>query len=125
VKWKDSLKHWRAQRSLTKPQVVINENTGNPAIVDMLLEEVEELRLALLANNEHEIIDACDDIVVLSSNHVAQSGYDIDLTMKETLKEISSRKGAINPTTGKWTKDPNQDPSTLYKANYTTCRVKS
>jgi len=125
MKWKDSLKHWRKNRGLTTPQISINQETGNPAIIDMLLEEVEELRLALLDNNEHEIIDACNDLIVLSANHVAQSGYDIDLTMKETLKEISSREGSINPTTGKWQKDKAQDPSTLYKADYSTCKLKS
>ena len=125
MKWKDSLKHWRNSRGLTKPQIVINKETGNPAIVDMLLEEVEELRLAILAGDEHEIVDASNDLIVLSSNNLAQYNYDVDLTMKETLKEISSREGSINSTTGKWTKDPNQDPSTLYKADYSTCKLKS
>jgi hypothetical protein len=54
-----------------------------------------------------------------------------DLAMKQTLKEISSRK--IDPAKeadwnagklDKWPKDPNQDPSTLYKANYNLCRTK-
>jgi hypothetical protein len=38
--------------------------------------------------------------------------------MAETLLEINSRKGSVDPLTGKWQKDKDQDPSTLYKANY-------
>jgi len=92
----------------------------------MLLEEVEELRLAILANNEHEIIDGCDDLIVLSSNHIAQSGYDVDLTMKETLKEISSREGAINPATGKWEKFKTPEAKAKwYKADYSRCKLRS
>ncbi len=125
MKWKDSLRIWREDRGLTEPQVSINKETGNPAIIDMLLEEVEELRLALLNNDEHEIIDACNDLIVLSSNHVAQSGYDLDLTMKETLKEINSRTGSINEVTGKWEKFKTQEAKAKwYKANYKTCRIK-
>lgn len=125
MKWKDSLKIWREDRGLIEPQVSINKETGNPAIIDMLLEEVEELRLALLNNDEHEIIDACDDLIVLSSNHIAQSGYNLDLTMKETLKEINSRTGSINETTGKWEKFKTQEAKAKwYKANYSTCRIK-
>jgi len=125
MKWKDGLKHWRKERGLTTPQVQINKETGNPAIIDMMLEEVEELRLALLANNEHEIIDACDDLIVLSSNHIAQSGYDVDLTMKETVKEISSRTGEIDSTTGKWTKYHTPEAQAKwYKADYSTCKLK-
>lgn len=126
MKWKDSLKTWRENRGLTEPQVSINKETGNPAIIDMLLEEVEELRLALLNNDEHEIIDACNDLIVLSSNHVAQSGYDLDLTMKETLKEINSRTGSINENTGKWEKfKTSEAKAKWYKANYKTCRIKN
>jgi len=125
MKWKDGLRNWRKNRNLTTPQISINKETGNPAIVDMLLEEVEELRLALLNNDEHEIIDACDDLIVLSANHIAQSGYDVDLTMKETLKEISSREGAINPSTGKWEKFTTPEAKAKwYKASYKKCKIK-
>ena len=54
-------------------------------------------------------------------------GYDNDKCMDETVKEISSRKqdpiqqelwfkSGYDGT--KWMKDLNQDPSTLYKADY-------
>lgn len=91
----------------------------------MLLEEVYELKDAILAGDEHEIIDALADTIVLSSNHIGQMKYDLDLVMKETLKEISSRRGSINQETGKWEKDKSQDPTNLYKANYKTCKVNS
>jgi len=125
MKWKDSLRKWRQERGLTKPQDNTNKETGNPAIVDMLLEEVDELKKAILEGDTHEIIDALADTIVLSSNHIGQLKYDLDLVMKEVFKEISSRRGSINPKTGKWEKDKSQDPKTLYKANYGTCKVKS
>jgi len=125
MKWKDGLKHWRKERSLTTPQVSINEETGNPAIIDMLSEETTELKHALLTSNEHEEIDACADHIVLASNHIAQKGYDIDLVMKEVIKEISSRTGEINPTTGKWTKYRTPEAQAKwYKADYSTCKLR-
>ena len=59
-------------------------------------------------------------------------GYSVSLVMKETIKEISSRKQdpeqsedwAVNGPSGKWKKDRQQDESTLYKANYNLCKNK-
>jgi len=124
MKWKDSLKHWRIARGLITPQVSINKETGNPAIVDMLTEETEELKSALSSNDEHEEIDSCADHIVLAANHIAQKGYDLDLVMKEVLKEINSRTGAINPVTGKWTKfKTTEAKDKWYKADYSTCKL--
>ena len=124
MKWKHSLRKWRKDRNLKEPQSDINDITGNPAIVDMLEEETQELKDALLNLDEHEEIDACADHIVLAANHIEQKGYDLDLVMKEVLKEISSRVGSINLETGKWEKDRSQDPDTLYKADYSTCKIK-
>jgi hypothetical protein len=57
-------------------------------------------------------------------------GFDFDKCMLETIKEISSRnqdpiqkeEWAKNGINGKWQKDKNQDKSTLYKANYESCK---
>ena len=125
MKWKIALRKWRDKRGLIKPQT--NE------IVSMLQEEVNELQSAINNNDEDEIIDALSDIIVFATNHMEQMRYDLDLVMKETIKEISSRKQDIvqakrwknNPELKekeKWQKDKNQDPSTLYKANYSRCR---
>lgn len=124
MKWKQGLTKFRKDRGLTKPQVSINQETGNPAIIDMLLEEVEELRLALLSGDIHEEVDACNDLIVLSSNHLGQLGYDVDLTMKETVKEISSRTGDINHITGKWEKfKTSEAQAKWYHADYKKCKL--
>jgi hypothetical protein len=62
--------------------------------------------------------------VQYSGQTLALLEYDANKCMEECLKEISSRQGSINKDTGKWIKDPNQDPSTLYKADYSLCRKK-
>ena len=125
MKWKNNLRNWRQERGLTTPQVAINKDTGNPAIIDMLSEETTELKHALLTSNEHEEIDACADHIVLAANHIAQKGYDLDLVMKEVLKEISSRTGEVNPATGKWTKYRTPEAQAKwYKASYKKCKLK-
>lgn len=58
-------------------------------------------------------------------------GYDPYKSMIETIKEISSRKQDPKQAAewesgkkeGKWMKDKNQDPSTLYKADYNSCKI--
>ena len=57
-------------------------------------------------------------------------GYDYLKCLDETIKEISSRKQdpnqkrdwELNGVSGKWQKDLNQDKSTLYKADYNSCK---
>jgi len=66
-------------------------------------------------------------------NQIEERGYIVDLVMKQVVKEISSRKqdpeqaalwasqgGNINGD--KWQKNKNQDPDTLYKADYSKCK---
>ena len=84
----------------------------------MLNEEVRELTDAVLKKDEHEIIDALNDIRVLVTGALWKLGQDPDASTLETCKEILSRKGGFNAVTGKWEKDKNQDKSTLYKADY-------
>lgn len=67
-------------------------------------------------------------------NTVKELGFDFVKCMDECLKEISSRKqdpdqklkweaqgGSLGE---KWQKDLNQNPDTLYKADYKKCRIK-
>ena len=50
--------------------------------------------------------------------------YDLDKVMHETIKEISSRTGAMNESTGKWTKFTTPEAQALwYKADYSTCKL--
>lgn len=90
----------------------------------MLVEELnEELRAAIDTNDEHEQVDALCDIIVIATGALYKKGYHPELAMKQVVKEITSRNGKIGPT-GKWEKDKNQDPDTLYKADYTLARRK-
>lgn len=58
-------------------------------------------------------------------------GYDFEKCMLETIKEISSRRQdpkqfcdwVENGASGKWLKNQNQDPETLYKADYEMCKL--
>lgn len=126
MKWKEGLRKWREQRGLTEPQT--------QAIVKMITEELDELGQGIESSNEHEIIDALADIIVLSANHIGQMGYDLDLVMKEVVKEISSRqqdpeqadrwaKGNKRPDE-KWKKDTSEEAkSKWYVADFSTCKT--
>lgn len=81
-------------------------------------EEVKELKKALAENNEYETVDAYCDLIVVAVGALYKLGYNPERALRQTYYEISSRLGSINKSTGKWQKDPNQSPSTLYKANY-------
>ena len=86
---------------------------------NMLAEELEEFEDATQNADEHEQVDALADTVVLAVGALHKMGYDPEAVLTETLKEINSRQGELNEATGKWEKDRNQDPTTLYKAVYT------
>ena len=68
-------------------------------------------------------------IIFISFDLIEIYGHDAIECLKETIKEISSRKQdpkqkrdwEFNGVSGKWQKDINQDPKTLYKANYSKC----
>lgn len=85
----------------------------------MLLSEFEELVTALLKDDLYETVDALCDIIVVAAGGLHKLGYDPEAAVKETVKEIRSRKGEVDPTTGKWEKDRLQDQDTMYKAAYT------
>lgn len=86
----------------------------------ILASEVDEY-FYNVKNNKLVVDDLCD-IIVVAVGTLNKLGYDPTLALEETVKEISSRKGAFNESTGKWQKFVNQDPDTLYKANYDTCK---
>ena len=67
-------------------------------------------------------IDALCDIIVFAVNAIESKGYDAEACMSETIKEISSRTGAYNPTTKKWEKFKTTEAKALwYKADYSKC----
>jgi len=55
---------------------------------------------------------------------VEQLGYRFESCMAETLKEIDSRVGSVNPETGKWEKDRSpKAQAKWYKADYSRCKL--
>lgn len=102
--------------------------------VDKLKEELQELIDGIITNNTDEIVDALSDIIVIATGELTKLKYNPELVLKQTVKEISSRQqdpeqakawAAGNRQPGeKWNKDKSQDPSTLYTADYSTCKFK-
>ena len=68
--------------------------------------------------SEEEKVDAYCDIIILSIGAILKLGYEPNLALKETVKEISHRKGSMGKD-GKWQKEITGNE---YKANYKTCR---
>tara|TARA_R110000744_G_scaffold355344_1_gene461864 strand:+ start:1463 stop:1858 length:396 start_codon:yes stop_codon:yes gene_type:complete len=100
----DSVIRWNDERCLK------DFNKGNEYY--MLKEELTEF---VDADIEHDMIDALCDIIVVAVGSINKLGYNVDVAMNETLKEIHSRTGTINNQTGKFEKDKNVK---TYKANY-------
>ena len=155
MKWIDSLRKWREDRGITYQ--------GEEVYDQMMIEEDNEYYEAHRNDDWHEKVDAICDKIVLTENQIALMpnspngketkklyrsmvkkfkedlrglGVDPDLAMKQTLKEISSRKqdpvqaerweklkADGKPIQEKWQKDRKQDPSTLYKADYKLARL--
>lgn len=106
---------------------------GDTAVAK-LKEELQELVDGIITNNTDEIVDALSDIIVIATGELTKLKYNPELVLKQTVKEISSRQqdpeqakawAAGNKQPGeKWKKDKSQDPSTLYTADYSTCKFK-
>ena len=105
---------WQEERNLTEFVA--------PYEHSLLVEELQEFYMAYSEDNEHEMVDALCDIIVVAVGSLNKLGYDPKSALSETLKEINCRVGSVNKSTGKWKKDPNQDPATLYKAEYNSAR---
>ena len=101
---------WNQERGLLEAKFD-KDNEEN-----MLWEECMEFQEA---KDPEEMIDALADIIVVAIGTMFKLGYKPNDVMYETLKEITSRTGSINPETGKWEKDPN---AKTYKANYAKCK---
>ena len=54
-----------------------------------------------------------------------QYGFNFEIAMRETIKEISSRTGAYDENAKKWVKDESDEAKAKwYKANYELARIK-
>ena len=94
---------WASERGL------LHIEWDKPAHASFLAEELSEFLRAKDGSGE---IDALCDIIVFAVNAMRVRGYDPNIAMDETLKEINSRTGAFNSDTGKWAKK-----ASLHKAN--------
>ena len=90
----DLIKKFNTDRNLT------NFDWGTESA--NILEEFHEFLKASVEDNENGQVDALADIIVFSVGALHKMGYNPESVMQETLKEILSRKGELNESTGKW-----------------------
>ena len=98
-----------------------------------LEEELQEFREAYEANDIEGMIDALQDLTVIAAGETVKLGYNPELCLKQTVKEISSREQCPDQAASwakgdrmpgeKWLKNRKQDPATLYSADYSTCKL--
>ena len=90
--------------------------------IQKLIEE-DVVKYDAFKNKDHESIDYLNDIIVFAVGAILKQGYDPELTLAETIKEINSRKGKI--VNGKFEKFTDEkSKSNWYKADYSKCRIK-
>ena len=91
--------------------------------LNMLEEEIQELSDAMTANDMNEYIDALCDIIVVATGAIRKAGYNPNVAMKETLKEIESRTGEID-SNGKFQKCKTEEcKKKWYKADYEKAKI--
>ena len=103
--------------------------------LDKLKEELQEFIDASETQYEYGQVDALNDIIIIATGELIKLGYNPELTLKQTVKEITSRqqdpaqakRWVINDKQPgeKWLKNQNQPESTLYTADYSTCKLPS
>lgn len=101
--------------------------------IEKLQEELQEFREAYEANDIDGMVDALQDLIVIAGGETVKLGYNPELCLKQTVKEISSReqcpeqakRWAMNDKEPgeKWLKNQTQPQSTLYTADYSTCKL--
>ena len=101
--------------------------------MEKLNEELEEFDKAFTETDTDEMVDALADLIVIAAGEMVKLGFNPELCLKQTVKEITCREQdpvqAANWAAGqkqlgeKWLKNSKQDPATLYTADYSTCRL--
>lgn len=111
----DQINAWAKERGL------LNIEWDKSAYASFLAEELSEFLRSKDNNGE---IDALCDMIVFAVNAMKIKGYDPNVAMDETLKEINSRTGAFNPETGKWEKFKTPEAMALwYAADYSKAKL--
>ena len=70
--------------------------------------------------------EKCFNIILINCAYLCEHyGYNFEIAMLETIKEISSRTGSYNEATKKWEKDMSDEAQAKwYKADYEKARIK-
>lgn len=119
----DKLETWRSNRN-------IKGGTYNHLqLIGYITEEITE---GIRDLSEHESVDWRVDCIIFLINSLEQDSYNAQMCIEEAISEISSRlqdpnqmkEWALHGASGKWQKMKDQDPNTLYKANYEKCKRK-
>lgn len=143
-KFVNDLRVWREARNINQPNYPVYiksilEELLEPMydkkdikylvgeIYDGYFSKCERIDLSIDA-----ILDSMNDIEVFTINEIEVMGYDNNLTMDETIKEIDSRVQdehqkrvwEENGPSGKWQKSLLQSKDTLYVAKYNQCKRK-
>ena len=128
----DRLEKWRDERNITEADYKryfrniieeLLEPMYNKEEIDFIKNEIVDKYFRDIRIAEYDIVDTINDISVFSINEVGLMGYDFEKTMSETIKEIESRKGEINPETKKFEKFKDEYHQSLwYKADYGVCK---
>ena len=103
----EKINEWAKERGL------LNIEWDKAAQASFIAEELSEFLRSKDGNGE---IDALCDIIVFAVNAIKLRGYNPNIAMDETLKEINSRTGAFNPETGKWEKFKTPEAMALWYA---------
>ena len=106
-------------------QIQPNANYSINAELNFLIERITHFNKAIIFGDYpkdtaiyfNSILDKCADICELY-------GFDFQIAMDETIKEISSRTGTYDENAKKWVKDEsNEAKSKWYKADYNKARI--
>lgn len=136
------LRGWRNSRNIKEPNYSVYiknvleellEPIYDKEFVESVRDEIYKEYFSKLESMEldvNAIVDSMCDNSVFTINELELMGYDYDVAMHETIKEINSRKQCPKQAEawskskpfGKWMKDINQDKDTLYSANYELCK---
>lgn len=138
----EKLRKWRSIRNISKANYLVFvgnileellEPCYNKELIEQFKEEILEKYFHgnILYDNTEDIVDAIQDIQVFCINETELMGYDNIKCNDEVFSEINSREQdplqkiqwRESYPFGKWQKRKDQNPSTLYKANYESCKL--
>lgn len=104
-----------------------------PKAQEKLQSEMDEFEEGFDKADTHEMIDALADIIVIAAGEMVKLGFNPELCLKQTVREISSREqdhqqalawsNGVRELGEKWLKNTQQAPHTLYQADYSTCKL--